>query len=120
MSLIVALWMSSIALAQDTVWAVEDAPSKRFTDAELSGPPIFTNDRLVVLYRENGLIRVRKGNDYGWIAETAVTDVEPEGLNLPTVEPTFPAGQFDEDALKALLERTKDNGGIEYPGLGGN
>lgn len=71
------------------------APSKRFAaDESNTGPTFDPAEALRVLIREKGMVRVRSGDDYGWLPAAAVVAENPkattltlpegfEGLNIP-------------------------------------
>ena len=75
--LIVGIVLGNSALAADAVWMTEDVQSKRFLGDEVVGPFFATGTRLDVLFREGDWVRVRKGEDYGWVEAKAVSEEEP-------------------------------------------
>lgn len=102
------LLLLSIAFAQEPAeqaWLVEDAPSLRFPDAEVAGPEFDAEQRVTVLFREDERVRVRSGNDYGWVPAEVLTTEAPEGAEPPPS--AAPAGDFDMKALEDLLQRTE-------------
>lgn len=82
----------------DTVWATEDADAQRWQDsAEFTAGKVTAGDRLEVIYRKDGWVRVRltgASATFGWLPEAKVTterpatdlgglDDLPGGLDLP-------------------------------------
>ena len=64
------------------VVATEGVAVKRFFDDAEPGAKILANGvALTVLFRESGWIRVRQGETYGWIPESAISKDPP----LPTL-----------------------------------
>ncbi len=69
--------------------------TKRFiTDTEAAGAKLGAGDAVTVLFREDGMVRVRKGDVYGWVPEAAVTTEAPPTptptINTPITIPAFP------------------------------
>jgi hypothetical protein len=102
------LLLLSLAFAQDPeqAWLVEDATALRFPDAEVPGPELDANERVTVLFREGDLVRVRAGDEYGWVPSAKITTTAPEGATIPTEPPP----EFDMKALEELLKRTEGSG----------
>lgn len=64
------VWIASLEQA---------AKSKRFAaDKEATGPVFAPASTVRVLIRENGMVRVRSGDDYGWLPESAVANADPK------------------------------------------
>ena len=98
------LWLTSYAFAQapmllgaedetELVWiasTTDAAKSKRFAaDKEQTGPVFAPASSVRVLIRENGMIRVRSGDDYGWLPESAVANENPKPattLSMPSFD----------------------------------
>lgn len=69
--------------------AADKVVSKRFFDDAAPGHVDFVKgDDVRVLYRANGWIRVRDGEKYGWLPETALTAERPEMPAAP--QPSTP------------------------------
>lgn len=82
--------MTMMALAAsataETVWATEDTSAQRWQDsAEFSAGDVTTGDRLEVVYRVEGWVRVRLAGaaaTFGWLPEDKVTTERPAGSDL--------------------------------------
>ncbi len=107
---LVLLAIAPSAFGQDARWMIEDAESMRFVEADTKGPDFRDGEKVTLLYTEGDLLRVRRGDRYGWIPATAVTADEPErATDLPVITaPTGPAGEFDLEALEDLLQKTEE------------
>lgn len=77
----------------ELVWiasTTEAAKSKRFfDDAEQNGPVFGPAASVRVLIRENGMVRVRSGEDYGWLPASAVVSENPKPattLQMPSFD----------------------------------
>jgi len=80
---LMAFGLSGSAVAADYVYAVQDVSARRWMDHEtISSGDIKTNDRLMVVFKKDGWVRVRlaKSTSFGWIPETDVTVQKPEGV----------------------------------------
>ncbi len=93
----------SMSMSSDVerVWVSQagGVVSKRFATDEDATHVTFDKDQpLRVLYREDGWVRVRDGNRYGWVPEEAVTDTSPK----VTVPGMVPGMAPDGDAPIAL------------------
>ena len=97
---LLALLAAHPAFAQEIVWAAEAVTAQRFPDAEVAGPAIEEGARLKVLARQDDLVRVQVGTDFGWVGADAVVDTPP----VPDVEPTGGDVQFDASAIEAMLQ----------------
>lgn len=82
----------SLAFAED-LWAVAPAEGVRWPDVTTVSVTLAEGDKVEVLVRDGDKVRVRKGTDFGWVAATALTNVEPTVPTLPGAEggelPTF-------------------------------
>ena len=67
-----------------TMFIVEDTPSKRFVDAEQPGKAFIAGDQVQVLAEEQGLVRIMKGNTFGWVASSVLSDEAPAPAEAPT------------------------------------
>lgn len=83
----------------ERVWVAQSGGvvSKRFATDDKAQHVTFDKDQpLRVLYREDGWVRVRDGNRYGWVPEEAVTDTSPKvtvpGQGQPIALPVPGAG----------------------------
>lgn len=72
----------SFAFAED-LWAVAPTTGVRWLDATTVSVNLSEADRVEVLVRDGDKVRIRKGTDFGWVAASALTNVEPVA---PTVE----------------------------------
>jgi len=99
------LLLSTLALAED-LWATTPTEGVRWPDVATVSVTLVEGDRVEVLVRDGEKLRVRKGTDFGWVAASSLTNVEPvkpvdEGLEggalpsftLPGAEETAPAGE---------------------------
>jgi hypothetical protein len=99
------LLLATLAFAEDR-WAVAPTDAVRWLDSDTVSVRLAEGDRVEVLIRDGERVRVRKGVEFGWVAASALTDVEPvappavglgaggfPGFNLTTSEgePLSPA-----------------------------
>lgn len=97
--LVAVVSVAATALAEP-VRATEDVTARRWVDnADVKAGEVSSGDRLDVLFREEGWVRVRlagPGAGFGWVPETAVAAIEdepgfdmglPTGLDLPGRRP---------------------------------
>jgi hypothetical protein len=105
---ILLLTVAQPAWAQEAAWVAEDAETVRFLDDDTAGPALNEGDRVTVLFREGDLVRVRKGERYGWVAGSVLTDAAPEAATPTETTPAAPPGEFDLEKLQELLQRTGD------------
>lgn len=82
------LFLCSIAFAED-LWAVAPVEGVRWPDVTTVSVTLTEADRVEVLVRDGEKVRVRKGTDFGWVAASALTNVEP-------VKPTVEGAEGDE------------------------
>ncbi len=80
------LGLATAALAEPVV-ATEDAVARRWIDnPDVDAGGVVTGDRLDVVYREGGWVRVRlpgPGAGFGWLPDTAVEEpASDDGLDL--------------------------------------
>ncbi len=100
MLLLVAAISVAVPAQAEPVRATEDVTARRWVDnADVTTGDISAGDRLDVLFKEDGWVRVRlagPGAGYGWVPETAVKPIEdepafdlgmPGGLDLPGRKP---------------------------------
>lgn len=80
-ALLIALLLPASALAEDA-WTTEGADALRWPDAETISLVLEAGDQVTVVYRADGMVRVRKGGEFGWIPEATLTDLDPS----PTAE----------------------------------
>ncbi len=101
LSLVAVLGTASMALA-DTVWAVEDASATRWSDdADEVAGDVKEGDRLEVIFRKEGLVRVKlpgAAGGFGWLPQVKVTAERPDG------------------AMEMDLDLGNLPGGLELPG----
>lgn len=84
MMILVALTLGADALAEDA-YTIAETPSTRFPDADVAGPSFDANLRVEVLVHDGDRLRVRDGDDYGWIAASAVTASAPDPMSDPAI-----------------------------------
>lgn len=70
------LVLCSLAFAED-LWAVGPTEGVRWPDVTTVSLTLAEGDRVELLVRDGAKVRVRKGTDFGWVAASAVTTVEP-------------------------------------------
>lgn len=95
-SVLVALIFSGSAFAEDVVYAVGEVSSVRFADADVKGPTFAANAQLDVLLRDGARVRVRAGDDYGWVAASSVTATAPAA-------PAMSVDPMSDPAVQELL-----------------
>lgn len=78
LTIVFGVLFSTVAFAQEKVWVAEDVQSMRFLNEEAVGPFFGAGDRVEVVYREAGQVRLKKGLEFGWVAEAKVSDKDPE------------------------------------------
>lgn len=61
----------------ETLWAATAAEGVRWPEATAVSVSLQPGDEVEVLARQAGLVRVRKGVNFGWVKPDALTDVEP-------------------------------------------
>ena len=83
------LGLTATATAE-TVWATEDTQAQRWQDnAEIAAGDVTTGDRLEVIHRTDGWVRVRLSGSsatFGWLPETKVTSDRPATDDLGGLE----------------------------------
>ena len=83
-------WLVSLAHAEDG-WVAKDADLLRWADGKAVSAQVHQGDEVEVLLRENGKARVRKGTDFGWLAEANLSAIPVSApLDLPDLP--FPTG----------------------------
>jgi hypothetical protein len=90
-ALLIALLLPASAWAEDA-WTTRDAPALRWPDAEKVSLQLEAGDKVTVVYRADGLVRVRKGSEFGWVPEDALTAQDP----TPTAEDAVGAWDLPE------------------------
>lgn len=81
----------TIGQPAEAVYAVELIASKRFVDGKRGSGVTFEKGKaLRVIVRENGWVRVRDGESYGWLPESKLSSEPPAPPALP-VELTMPS-----------------------------
>ncbi|MBW2255729.1 MAG: hypothetical protein JRI25_14160 [Deltaproteobacteria bacterium] len=86
----------------------QDAETVRFLDDDTAGPALDEGEKVTVLFREGDLVRVRKGERYGWVASSVLTDAAPEAAAPTEAIPATAPAEFDLQKLQELLQRTGD------------
>ena len=76
--------------ALPTKFVIEDVQSKRFSDKDLPGKSFLAGDAVQVLFETNQLIRIKKGNNFGWVPAATVSDEAPAPPELPLDAPGLP------------------------------
>mgnify|MGYP001372292824 CR=1 FL=1 len=85
LALVLGLVFATTASAQsvgDVVTVNEDVRSLRFPDADVTGPTFDEGQSATVLYVMDGRVRLRRGNDYGWVDGSVVALPEPVAIEL--------------------------------------
>lgn len=81
------MWMllwGALAFGQDVPaagearWVVADVEATRFYGLDAHKVPLSANDEVEVITTEGDRVRVMADGRYGWVAASALTDVEPE------------------------------------------
>jgi hypothetical protein len=76
--LLVVLLVPGLAWAADeVVWTLTEATSTRFADRDVAGPVFKAGTKLVVLVHDGDRLRVRDGDDFGWVKEASTTTMPP-------------------------------------------
>ncbi len=70
-------------------YAARDVPTIRFADATVPGPMLGTGEILIVILDDGALVRVKKGDSYGWVVADALVEEPP----TPPM-PDFPMPDF--------------------------
>ena len=86
--LLLGLLLPGFAAAED-LEVVADSEAKRWLDSEVVSLSLTAGDVVQVVYRIDGMVRVRKGSDFGWVREDrlkarAIELIPPEAL--PPIE----------------------------------
>ncbi len=72
-----AFLLPSLAQAEDA-WALRDAQALRWPDAEQISVELDQGEKVTVVYRDDGMVRVRKGAEFGWVPADALGDQDPK------------------------------------------
>lgn len=93
----------SLAFAED-LWALAPTTGTRWMDVADVSVELAAGDRVEVLVRDGDKVRVRKSTSFGWVAASALTNVEP-----PKVEGTLggEGGGFPTFTIPGAEETTK-------------
>ena len=97
--LLAALWLPTTVQAEDA-WTTREAEALRWPDAEQISLELEQGDRVTVVYRADGMVRVRKDDAFGWVPDEALTDQDPApaaSADDPWELPEMPA--FDMPSL---------------------
>jgi hypothetical protein len=70
------LLLPGLAQAEDA-WLVRAVEAQRWPDAPTISLSLAAGDKVAVLYRADGLVRVRKEAKYGWVPEDALRSEAP-------------------------------------------
>ena len=60
-----------------TMYVLEDTESKRFPDAEQAGKSFIAGDRVQVVSKTADMVRVMKGNTFGWVPRAVLSEEAP-------------------------------------------
>lgn len=71
--------------SSNTRYVVADVVSKRFPGEDVAGPTFTTGEQVDVIVEENGSVRVRQGERYGWVSAAQLTAMPP--MPSPTQVP---------------------------------
>lgn len=69
----------------ETLYAVGAVEAVRWPDATAVSLRLAPGDEVEVLVRDGGKVRVRRGTDFGWVAEAAL-QAEPPAVEPPPAE----------------------------------
>ena len=78
---LILLALPSLAAAEDA-WLQTDIQALRWPDAQNISARLQEGDQVVVIYRTEDLVRIRKGSDFGWVPPSALSDQDPEAEPL--------------------------------------
>jgi hypothetical protein len=106
--MLVTVALAPSAWAQEAAWVTEEAETVRFLDDDTAGPALDEGDRVIVIFREGDLVRVRKGDRFGWVAGSVLTDTAPEAAAPTESTPATAPAEFDLEKLQELLRRTEN------------
>ena len=81
-----ALLLPSLAFAEDA-WLTQEVQALPWPDAEKVSVALEAGDKVVVIYRMEELVRVRKDDSYGWVPQAILSDQDP----TPAVEDVMDA-----------------------------
>ena len=82
LSLVFSLLYAASAFAAETLVTTEDVQSVRFVGETIEGPFFTSGAKVTVLAKEGDWVRVRKGDDYGWVERSRLAENAPQ----PTLE----------------------------------
>lgn len=72
------LALGDVAWAEGpSAWLTTAVDADRFADREGFGPALEQGDEVEVVLRDGERVRVRSGNDFGWVPASALSDVPP-------------------------------------------
>lgn len=74
----------------ETLYAAEAVEAVRWPDVTAVSLRLAPGDEVEVLVRDGGKVRVRRGTDFGWVAESALRP-EPPAVEPPPVEGAPPS-----------------------------
>lgn len=89
--MLLTLVLALVSLAHaDSLYTTEATSGVRWPGSAQVTLELAKGDEVEVLLHDGALVRVRKGGDFGWVAEAKLSGVKPE---LPPVEslPVVPA-----------------------------
>lgn len=90
--------LSQITLAQDTtspeaapeltgyVWATEPLKPVRWQGSTVSVTDVELNERVEVVLVDGDQVRIRKNLNFGWVAASALTAIDPTTVELPELD----------------------------------
>jgi hypothetical protein len=76
LSITLALLLPASAAAEDA-WMQRSMDALRWPDAEQVSTQLEEGAQVTVVYRAEGMVRVRSGADFGWVPEDALLDADP-------------------------------------------
>lgn len=93
--MLLALVLTLVSFAHaDSLYTTEATSGVRWPGSTQVTLELAKGDEVEVLLHDGGLVRVRKGGDFGWVAEGKLTGAKPElppVESLPVVPPPTPA-----------------------------
>jgi hypothetical protein len=109
-ALLCALLLPGVASAEKA-WALEDVEALRWPDAQQVSLVLEPGDEVTVVYRDEAMVRVRKGSEFGWVSAALLGDSNPEpdaedpwaipdlpALDIPGLPPAQPTEEAEPEA----------------------
>lgn len=86
------MWLLFTTLLHaETLWATEAVEGVRWPGATIATVHLVPGDAVDVLVRDGGLVRVKRGLEFGWVPAEKLSAEEPKvDLEIPGLAPTEP------------------------------